>query len=160
MASPPPADSIANLMRFLRNVGMGKSLPSIAHSQDSISHIIRSILSVDLIQPGHIICTLTVNPTVSNFYNTLHGGVVASVSEAMTLACAKSVAGDKELFLGEMTTSYLSAARIDEKVEVEASILRQGRRVIVTSVDFRIKTTKKLLYTSRTTVYIMPVASL
>jgi acyl-coenzyme A thioesterase 13 len=38
---------------------------------------------------------------------------VASVSEAVTLACAKTVVGDKEVFLGEMSTSYLSAARID-----------------------------------------------
>ncbi|KAJ4759466.1 Thioesterase family protein [Rhynchospora pubera] len=160
MASSPPADSVARLMGFFRSLGILKSPPPIADRQDFFSDVIRSLLSVDLVEPGHIICTLTVNPTVANPYNTLHGGVVASVTEAMTLACAKTVAGDKEFFLGEMSTSYLSAARIDDKVEVEASILRQGRRVIVTQVHFRIKKTQKLFYTSRTTVYIMPVASL
>lgn len=47
-----------------------------------------------------------------------------------------------------------------EVVEVDATILRQGRSVIVTTVDLRAKKTGKLLHTSRATFYIMPVSSL
>lgn len=49
---------------------------------------------------------------LQNPYNTLHGGAVAAVAEAVALACARAVAGDREFFLGESATSYLSAARV------------------------------------------------
>lgn len=41
----------------------------------------------------------------------MHGGVVASVAEMVAVACARTVVGkEKELFLGELSNSYLSAA--------------------------------------------------
>lgn len=49
---------------------------------------------------------------------------------------------------------------LQEVVEVDGSILRQGRSVVVTTVEFRMKKTQKLAYTSRATFYVMPVASL
>jgi hypothetical protein len=50
---------------------------------------------------------------VQNAYNTLHGGAVAAVAEAVGMACARAAAGDKEIFLGELSTAYLAAARAD-----------------------------------------------
>ena len=51
---------------------------------------------------------------LQNFYGTLHGGSVASFVESLSTACARTVvAEDKELFLGEITLSYLSAAPIN-----------------------------------------------
>jgi acyl-coenzyme A thioesterase 13 len=49
---------------------------------------------------------------------------------------------------------------MQSEVDVEAQILRKGRSVVVTTIEFRLKDTKKLCYTSRATFYIMPVASL
>ena len=53
---------------------------------------------------------------LQNPYNTLHGGAVAAVAEVVALACAKTVAGDKELFLGESSTAYLAAARLNVRI--------------------------------------------
>jgi len=51
---------------------------------------------------------------LQNFYGTLHGGSVASFVESLSIACARTVvAEDKELFLGEIDVSYLSAAPIN-----------------------------------------------
>jgi acyl-coenzyme A thioesterase 13 len=50
---------------------------------------------------------------VQNQYNTLHGGAVAAVAEAVGMACARAAAGDKEMFLGELSTAYLAAARLN-----------------------------------------------
>jgi len=50
---------------------------------------------------------------VQNGYNTLHGGAVAALAEAVGMACARAAAGDKEMFLGELSTAYLAAARLD-----------------------------------------------
>ncbi|XP_021310171.1 uncharacterized protein LOC8061659 isoform X2 [Sorghum bicolor] len=49
---------------------------------------------------------------------------------------------------------------VTSEVDVEAQILRKGRSVVVTTIDFRLKDTKRLCYTSRATFYIMPMASL
>ena len=50
---------------------------------------------------------------MQNGYNTLHGGAVAALAEAVGMACARAAAGDKEMFLGELSTAYLAAARLD-----------------------------------------------
>ena len=50
---------------------------------------------------------------MQNQYNTLHGGAVAAVAEAVGMACARAAAGDKEMFLGELSTAYLAAARVN-----------------------------------------------
>lgn len=50
---------------------------------------------------------------MQNQYNTLHGGAVAAVAEAVGMACARAAAGDKEMFLGELSTAYLAAARLN-----------------------------------------------
>ena len=52
------------------------------------------------------------------------------------------------------------ALYLQEVVEVDSSVLRQGRSVVVTKIEFRLKETQKLLYTSRATFYVTPVASL
>lgn len=49
---------------------------------------------------------------MQNKYNTLHGGAVGVISEAVALGCVRSVAGDKDFFLGEWAASYLSAAAL------------------------------------------------
>lgn len=47
---------------------------------------------------------------LQNRYGTLHGGSVGSLVEILSNACARTVvAKDKELFLGEISISYLSA---------------------------------------------------
>lgn len=41
----------------------------------------------------------------------MHGGAVGAVAERVAIACARTVVGDdKDLFLGELGLSYLSAA--------------------------------------------------
>ncbi|XP_020673046.1 uncharacterized protein LOC110092727 isoform X2 [Dendrobium catenatum] len=172
--APSPEDhhkqpSTARTIGFFKTLGLFNNIPEASERKDFYSDIIRSLLKVDYIDRGRVFCTLKVNaavvviqsdPSFFNIYNTLHGGAVASVAEMVGLACVQTVAGDKEFFLGEFSTAYLAAAGLDTEVEVEGSILRQGRSVVVTNIDFRIKESKKLAYTARATYYIMPAASL
>ncbi|GJN37230.1 hypothetical protein PR202_gb26189 [Eleusine coracana subsp. coracana] len=166
--SPPedelsPAESRARTQAFLEALGVGGTLPASAERPDAFSELVRSLLSSAAVSPPpdpQVTCTLTVSPASTNRYNTLHGGAVAAVAEALGMACACAAAGDKEMFLGELSTAYLSAARLDSEVDVEAKILRKGRSVVVTTIEFRLKDTKKLCFTARATFFIMPVASL
>ncbi|GMP61598.1 hypothetical protein CsSME_00023998 [Camellia sinensis var. sinensis] len=96
-----------------------------------------------------------------NVYGGLHGGAVASVAEMVSIACARTVVGkDKELFLGELGISYLSAAPRNAELNVNASVVRSGRNLTVIAVEFKVKDSERLAYTSRATFYNMPVASL
>ena len=51
---------------------------------------------------------------LQNFYGSLHGGSLAAVCEMVSIACARTVvAEDKDIFLGDMSISYLSGAPIN-----------------------------------------------
>ncbi|KAJ0968412.1 hypothetical protein J5N97_025329 [Dioscorea zingiberensis] len=139
---------------------LGQPIPIAAELPGFYSDLLRSCLKADRIECGRIICSFVVNHAFTNHYNTLHGGAVGCLADAVTMACAKSVAGDVELFVGETSTAYLSASRMNEEVEIDGRVVRKGRRVIVTSVEFRIKKTRRLLYTNHSTLYIMPAAKL
>ncbi|KAK6920178.1 Thioesterase domain [Dillenia turbinata] len=103
----------------------------------------------------------SVKPFVSNVYGGLHGGAVAAAAEVVSLACARTVVGeDKELFLGELGITYLSSAPINAEVMIEGSIVRSGRNLTVTSIEFRLKETKKLISVARATFYNMPMPKL
>ncbi|XP_066399101.1 uncharacterized protein [Miscanthus floridulus] len=151
------------MLAFFQALGADARLPASAEQPDAYSALVRAILSsvaVTASPSPRVSCTITVSHAVTNPYNTLHGGAVAAEAEAVGMACARAASGDREMFLGELSTAYLAAARCDAEVDVEAQILRKGRSVVVTTIDFRLKDTKKLCYTSRATFYIMPVASL
>eukprot|EP00262_Sarcandra_glabra_P007259 TRINITY_DN19945_c0_g1_i1.p1 TRINITY_DN19945_c0_g1~~TRINITY_DN19945_c0_g1_i1.p1 ORF type:complete len:170 (+),score=15.69 TRINITY_DN19945_c0_g1_i1:69-578(+) len=156
-SSPAEPFWIANVNRFFLRLGILWNLPE---SSPNLDALIRGPLKVDRIDRGRIMCSFTVKALVTNKYNTLHGGVVATVAEVVALACVRSVAGDKDFFLGESSISYLSAARLNAQVEVDGCVLRHGRTVVVTSVEFRVKETRKLVYVARATFYNMPSAKL
>ncbi|ONK76366.1 uncharacterized protein A4U43_C03F26940 [Asparagus officinalis] len=80
-----------------------------------------------------------------NPYNSLQGGegVVAAVAEEVGLTCAKTVAGDKEFFLWESSTAYLSAARLNVRFllpiwrrldSLRARVLGHGVRIPIAKV--------------------------
>ncbi|TMW85866.1 hypothetical protein EJD97_022363, partial [Solanum chilense] len=129
--------------------------------KDFFSQIIRTCLKLHTIHPGKISCTLSVKPEILNAYSTLHGGAIGAVAERVSIACARTVVGkDKELFLGELRMSYHSAAPCNAEVVIDGSIIRSGRNITVVAADFRLKDSRKLVYTSNATFYHMPVASL
>ncbi|KAJ9689271.1 hypothetical protein PVL29_014780 [Vitis rotundifolia] len=98
-------------------------------------------------------------PPLSQF--SLPFWVVATIVELVSISCARTVvAKGKELFLGELSLSYLSAAPAKVKAVADASVVRSGRNVTVIAVEFKMKKTRKLIYTGRTTFYNMPIAKL
>ncbi|CAL9007038.1 unnamed protein product [Prunus brigantina] len=93
-----------------------------------------------------------------NFFAGFHGGAVA---EAVPIACARTVvAKDKEIFLGELSISYLASAKKNAEVIVDASVVRSGRNLSVIALEFKLKKTGDLIYTARATFCHMPAAKL
>ncbi|CAK9180045.1 unnamed protein product [Ilex paraguariensis] len=107
-------------------------------------------------------CIYTFSPYIFlNAYGGLHGGAVAAVAEMVSIACARTVVSkDKDLFLGELSMSYLFAAPRNAEVIVDASVVRSGRNVTAVTVEFRLGESGGVVYTAKATFYNMPVASL
>ncbi|KAM4105088.1 hypothetical protein ACJW30_06G206700 [Castanea mollissima] len=136
-------------------------VPDICKTKDFYSHLIHHIIKPDQVLRGRITCLLTVNPALSNIYGNFHGGAVAAVAEKVSYACAKTVlAEDKDIFLGELSISYLSSAPVNTEVIVDCSVVRSGRNLTVVAMEFKVKKTGKLAYTARSTFFNMPVAKL
>ncbi|XP_043715343.1 putative esterase F42H10.6 [Telopea speciosissima] len=156
-----PESWVKDTQDFLQNLGDFPKIAEVDRNKVTYNNLIRSLLKVERIERGRVICLLSIKPPVLNYYGSLHGGAVAGIAELVCTACARTVAAeDKKLFLGELASSYLSAATPNVVVEVDGSIVRHGRNVTVTSVEFRNKQTRKLIYTARATFYNLPVSNL
>ncbi|KAJ0582285.1 putative Thioesterase domain, HotDog domain superfamily, acyl-coenzyme A thioesterase 13 [Helianthus annuus] len=154
-------ETAANVTRFITHCGGGPEVSEKYEGEGFSSDLIRSVLKVQHIHRGRVTCILTVKPYVCNAYNTFHGGAVGSIAEMVALACARTVVKtDKELFLGELSISYLAAAVSQAEVIVDASIVRSGRNLTVVAIEFKLKDSERLNYLCRATFYNMPVASL
>ncbi|KAJ9188369.1 hypothetical protein P3X46_003733 [Hevea brasiliensis] len=156
-----PPGSAEEIMELFDHSGVSSFLPENYNCKNFFSDLIRPLLKADLVQRGRVTCIFSVLPAVTNYFKGLHGGAVASIAERVAIACARTVvAEDKHLFLGELSISYLSAALQNEVVLVDGSIVRSGRNLSVVAMEFKIKKTRKLVYTARATFYHMPVAKL
>ncbi|KAK2983967.1 hypothetical protein RJ640_027292, partial [Escallonia rubra] len=145
---------------FFERVGLHAIIPTSCDGRGFYVDLVRGVLKVDRVERGKVSCIVSVKPVVTNTYGGLHGGAVAAVTELVSIACARTVVGkDKELFLGEMSMSYLSAAPRNAQVMVDASVVRSGRNLTVIAVEFRLKESGQLAYTSRATFYNLPLAS-
>ncbi|KAI9089916.1 hypothetical protein K1719_028886 [Acacia pycnantha] len=141
--------------------GINESLPQTSHANGFFSEFIRSFINVDRVERGRIICTVSVKPPICNCLERLHGGGLASVAEFISIACARTVvAEDKQIFLGEMSMSYLSGAPVTAEVIADASVVKSGRNLTVVVLEFKLKKTEKLIYKARATFYNYPLANL
>ncbi|KAM4094587.1 hypothetical protein ACB094_06G206600 [Castanea mollissima] len=137
------------------------SVPEICNTKDFYSDLIRAHLKPQTILRGRVTCLLSITPAINNVYRSVHGGAVASIAEIVSNACARTVVAEgKELFLGELSISYLSGAQTNAEVLVEGSVVRSGRNLTVVVVEFKLNKTEQLIYTARATFYQMPVAKL
>ncbi|RDX60143.1 hypothetical protein CR513_61744 [Mucuna pruriens] len=152
---------VSQTLTFLKNLGKDKPIPKSCNTSGFYSHFFGSFIKVSDIKRGRIFCTIVVKPPISNAFGILHGGSVGSLIELLSIACARTViAEDKELFLGEISVSYLAGAPTNEEVVAEASVVKSGRNVTMVALEFKLKKTGNLIYIAHTTFYNIPVAKL
>uniref|UniRef100_A0A1J3K355 Thioesterase domain-containing protein n=1 Tax=Noccaea caerulescens TaxID=107243 RepID=A0A1J3K355_NOCCA len=150
------ANSVLKVADFFKAIAYPDSDPSVDEylSFDSFSVLFQNNIRALSVARGRISCSVIVTPPIANFFNGLHGGAVASIAERLTTACARTVVSeDKQLFLGELSMSYLSAAPISSELLVEGTVVRSGRNLTVVNVEFKMKDTMKVTYFARATFY-------
>ncbi|KAG8363341.1 hypothetical protein BUALT_Bualt19G0012300 [Buddleja alternifolia] len=146
---------------FFNRMGAFDTLKPQHNVKDSFSNLVGGVLKVVSVDRGKISCILHVKAPILNVYGGMHGGAVAAVAERVAIGCARTVVGkDKDIFLGELSISYLSAAPHNAEVVVDGSVVRSGRNLTVVAVNFRLKDSGKLAFMTRSTFYNMPVSSL
>ncbi|XP_052169855.1 uncharacterized protein LOC127786476 isoform X1 [Diospyros lotus] len=120
------SEHVSATVRFFENCGPSATVPQQVEAI-SLSNFVRGLLKVDSIERGRLSCLVSVKPPSTNIYGGMHGGAVASVAERLSIACARTVVGrDKELFLGELSISYLSAAPLNGAVHVSLDTLLES----------------------------------
>ncbi|XP_021904300.1 uncharacterized protein LOC110819429 isoform X1 [Carica papaya] len=152
---------VIKILGFFKDMAVYDSAVQKYPSKDLYSLLLCDNLKALDIQHGRLSCLLTVKPVISNFYGGLHGGAAAAVAEKVSIACARTVVPeDKELFLGELSMSYLSAAPTNAKLVVDGSVVRSGRNITVVAINFKLTNSGKLVHTARATFYNSPVSKL
>ncbi|KAA8516008.1 hypothetical protein F0562_019187 [Nyssa sinensis] len=108
---------------FFDKMGTSQHIPQNCDTKDFYTDLIRGALEVNAVQRGRISCLVSVKPPLCNAYGGLHGGSVGALAEIISTACARTVVGEgKELFLGELSISYLSAAPRNAKLKCYLAI--------------------------------------
>ncbi|KAI3449170.1 hypothetical protein Pfo_005835 [Paulownia fortunei] len=156
-----PPEYYEAMTRFFNHVGVFQTIKPEHNVKDSFSNLVGGVLKVISIERGKISCLLNVKAPIVNGYGGMHGGAVGAVAERVAIACARTVVGkDKDLFLGELSISYPSAAPHNVEVVIDGSVIRSGRNLTVVAVNFRLKESGRLAFMTRATFYNMPVSSL
>ncbi|GMI95777.1 hypothetical protein like AT3G61200 [Hibiscus trionum] len=129
-------------------------------SKDFYSSLFCNTLKSHIIRRGHVTCFATVK--LCNYFGGLHGWDIAALAERVAIARARKVVGeeDKEISLVDLRMSYLSSAPYDSELIVDGSVVRSGRYIILLSVEFKMKKTRKLTFTSHATFHNSPDSKL
>ncbi|XP_065873072.1 uncharacterized protein [Euphorbia lathyris] len=118
-------------------------------------------LVVDLIEPGHLICSMKVPPRLLNSgYSSLHGGAMSVLIGSVANAAIHTVVDEKTSISLEFNISFLDAAYLDEEIEIEARVARAGTAIGVISVDVRKKKTGKIIALARYTDYLVTASKM
>ncbi|KAF5751759.1 acyl-coenzyme A thioesterase 13-like [Tripterygium wilfordii] len=118
-------------------------------------------LKIDLIEPGRVVYSFKVPQRLLNAGNSLHGGATATLVDLLGSAVVFTVGGAPTTGVSvEINVSYLDAAYADDELEIEAKALRIGKAIAVVSVEFRNKTTKKIIAQGRHTKYLQVASRL
>ncbi|XP_008805875.1 acyl-coenzyme A thioesterase 13-like isoform X1 [Phoenix dactylifera] len=111
-------------------------------------------LRVDLLEPGRLLCSMTVPPRLLNTGKFLHGGATASLVDLVGSAAFYTAGARTKGAPLEMSIAYLDAAFVHEDIEIEVKVLRAGKAVGVATVELRKKKTGKIIAHARYTKYL------
>jgi acyl-coenzyme A thioesterase 13 len=113
-----------------------------AHSRALLEHAYQRYCGLELLEqrPGYCRCRLKVTEAIDNLSHTLHGGVIYSMLDVVSmLATLPMLGADEYALTSNFNSMMLSATPLGQDVEFEATVLRGGRNVIFTqSVAFKL----------------------
>ncbi|XP_012943183.1 acyl-coenzyme A thioesterase 13 [Aplysia californica] len=94
---------------------------------------------------GQCCCELRVTSPLMNARGSLHGGVTASLVDAVSTYALMTTGTGAPGISMDLNVSYLKPVKLDDSVVVEAKTLSCGRTLAVATVDIRSKQTGQLV---------------
>lgn len=116
----------------------------------------RVLSKVDVLSggPGKVVCEMKVEEEHTNQLGTLHGGLTATLVDAIsTIAIMNTERGAPGVSV-DMNITYMNAAKIGEDLLITAQVLKQGRTLAFATVDLTSKATGKLIAQGRHTKHL------
>jgi len=107
-------------------------------------------IEIDQVRKGYARASLKIKDKFKNFSGYVHGGVIFSLADQAFAAASNSMG---VLARGlQMNISYISAARVGDKLVAEANQVNFGKRISVYKIEVR-NTSGKLIADCQGTVY-------
>ncbi|KAI4330078.1 hypothetical protein MLD38_028386 [Melastoma candidum] len=146
--------------RYLEN-GSSSAGPGSASTRTPrfFESFIMNGLRVLSVEPGRVLCSLSVPDRLLNAGNFLHGGATAALVDMVGSATIFSVGAPTSGVSVEINVSYLDSAFAGEEIEIEGKVLRVGKAVGVVTVELRKKNGKIIAQARHTKYLAIPVPS-
>ncbi len=117
-------------------------------SQDNFAHLLG--IEMDEVRKGYARASLLIENRFRNFSGYIHGGVIFSLAD-QAFAAASNSRGILSLGI-EVSTSFISSARVGERLTAVARQVHSGRRISVYRIEVK-STSGRLVAICRGTVY-------
>ncbi|CAF0854230.1 unnamed protein product [Adineta ricciae] len=138
-----------NLLRTLQD------LITLGPKTEKFNRIFDGIRVVASRKPGHIQCELDIDEKHLNRNDTLHGGMLTSLTDSVsTLALETNERKPSKSASVELSVSFLKAAKKGETLVIDAETVKLGRTLAFLSVEFRNKQNNELLATGKHTKFL------
>ncbi|CAG5123171.1 unnamed protein product [Candidula unifasciata] len=109
---------------------------------------------------GSCVCEIKVSPSMLNAAGTLHGGVTASLVDAVSTYALTTTGSGRPGSSIDLNVSYLRPVKVNEVITIAARTLSCGKTIAVSCVDITNTDTGKLLAQGRHSKFVGEPASL
>ncbi|KAK6180197.1 hypothetical protein SNE40_012390 [Patella caerulea] len=103
---------------------------------------------------GRCICELAVKEHVLNSFGTMHGGMAATLVDAVSTWAVMTVGESRPGVSVDLSVSYMKPALLNETLIIDATTLKIGKTLAFLSVDIRNKETNKLIAQGKHTKFV------
>eukprot|EP00249_Psilotum_nudum_P007700 c20757_g2_i4 orf=585-1010(-) len=98
---------------WLQTLAFGAPLSSDQEVENCSLALACHDLQIDLIRAGFLVCSLPVKRRILNKFQTLHGGVTATLVQVIGSAVIKTVVGAREGIVTDANISYISSVLLN-----------------------------------------------
>ncbi|XP_059174991.1 acyl-coenzyme A thioesterase 13-like [Physella acuta] len=103
---------------------------------------------------GLCCCELKVSPKMLNVSGSLHGGVTASLIDAVSTYALMTTGTGRPGSSIDLNISYMRPIKLDDVIVISAKTLNCGKKIAVSTVDISSKQTGKLVAQGRHTKFV------
>eukprot|EP00128_Syssomonas_multiformis_P017407 Colp12_sorted_trinity150504_noHs@30876 len=108
-------------------------------------------MKIDKIEEGYVECSLLIDKEHANSYNTLHGGLTATIVDVAGTLALLSKDPTRAGVSVDMNITYMNAAKVGEDVVIKAAVQKSGKTLGFTQVDIFRKSDGKIVASGRHT---------